>query len=161
VLSSGYLLFESLSFAKVDILAARSHQFVVSAAHNDFTLIEYADQIGVFNRRDTMGDEECRLLSHHIAELFENSFLRVRIDSGERVVEDQDPGSSNNGARDCRPLLLAARKRDTAFADECLVTFRKTVNVLAQSCKLTCVFDFNGLRFRSSKGNVLGDGFAE
>src|SRR5215217_1025657 len=103
----------------------------MGSSHDDFSLIDYTDQVSIFNCRDAMRDDEHGSLARVVAELLEDLVFCVSVDSRERVVENQDSGTANNRARNRSPLFLTAGERDASLAYQCLVTFRKAIYILA------------------------------
>src|SRR5438132_182501 len=59
-----------------------------------------------------MRNENRRASLHYVAEMIQNLVFGVRVYAGERVVQNQNAGIANQGARDCGALLLAAGERD-------------------------------------------------
>ena len=58
--------------------------------------------------------------------------LRVGVDRGERVVQDQDARLGRQGPREGRALLLPARQGQAALADEGVVAAREVGDVLRE-----------------------------
>ena len=58
----------------------------------------------------------------------QNALFGVGIDARERVVEDQNLRLAQNRAREGRPLLLPAGKRDAALADHRVEALREALD---------------------------------
>jgi hypothetical protein len=89
-----------------------------SATH---PFIEHDDLVGVDDRRQPMRDHERRMAARDLAQPHLNFALRARIERGRRFVEQQDPRTLENRARDRDALFLAARKLEAALTDFCLI----------------------------------------
>src|SRR6202008_3436324 len=92
------------------------------SALNNLSVIENNNHIGILHGRNAMADDDARSVFHDGAKTFQNFFLRIGIDGGERVVEDQDFRVPYDGAGDACPLFLSSGKRDASFADHGLVS---------------------------------------
>ena len=49
--------------------------------------------------------------------MIEDLVFRLRVDAGERVIQDQYSRIADEGPGDCGALFLPARERNAAFAD--------------------------------------------
>ena len=92
-------------------------QFIVRAALDDLAVAHDDDLIGALDGGDAVRDKDRGSLAHHVAQPAENAFFGVGVDARKRVVEHQNFRLAQDGARERRPLLLAAGKRDAALAD--------------------------------------------
>ena len=59
----------------------------------------------------------------------QDPFFGEGVDTGKRVVEDQDTRVAQDGAGNRRALLLAASERDAALADHGLITGGETFDI--------------------------------
>ena len=59
--------------------------------------------------------------AHDVAQPRQDLFFGVGVHRRQRIVQNQDRGIDDDGARDGRALLLAARQRDAALADQRVV----------------------------------------
>ena len=71
----------------------------------------------------------------------QDPLLGMRIDGAQRVVEDQDERVAHERARDGGALLLAARERDAALADDRLQPLRKRGDVAGESGQVRGLVD--------------------
>src|SRR5687768_11673553 len=108
-----------------------------------------------------MRDDQTGAIAHHTAKLAQDLLFGVRVNRRQRIVENQDPRFTQNRARDRRPLLLPARKRNPALADERFVTIGKSSDVSRQSSYLGGRLDFRLLRVFNTKRDVFLNRIAE
>src|SRR5688572_2661582 len=59
----------------------------------------------------------------------QNLLLGKGIHAGQRIIQDQYAGITNNGSRDRSALFLTAGQRDPAFADQGVETLWKLLDV--------------------------------
>ena len=110
----------------VGVEPAVRDELVVRAALDDAAAVEHDDLIGVAHGRDAVRDDDRRPLPHHAAQPRQDLLLRVGVHRRQRVVQDQDARIDHQRARERRALLLAARQRDAALADQRVVALRET-----------------------------------
>ena len=108
-------------------------ELVVRAALGDAAAVEHEDQVGVAHGRDAVRHDDRRPLAHDAAQPRQDLLFGVRVHGRQRVVQDQDPRVDGQGARERRPLLLAARQRDAALADDRVVAVREVGDVLVEA----------------------------
>ena len=92
---------------------------------DDLALVQHDDLVRVQNRAHPLGDDQRRSALHQHVQRLADLRLRLGIDGGGEVVENQDPRVEQECPRDGNTLLLAARERDTALADAGLVAVRE------------------------------------
>ena len=94
--------------------------------------------------------------------MVEDLVLGVGIHAGKRVVENQNAGIADDGARNRGPLFLSAGKSDAALADQRPVLFGKFFNVRPRCWPprpLRIYFFVGGIFL--AEGDVFPDGLAE
>ena len=74
---------------------------------DDTAPVEDGYAVGVTDRRDAVGDENCGPAVHHFAQVVEDFVFGVGVHAREGVVEDEDAGITDDGAGDGGALLLA------------------------------------------------------
>ena len=57
---------------------------------DDLTFLHDDNNLGVFNRRKAVGDDEARFTDHHFVHCILNRKFSASIDAGCRFVENQD-----------------------------------------------------------------------
>ena len=82
-----------------------------------------------------------RSLHQPIERLLDHGLV-LRIDRGERFVEDQDRRVAQNRARDREALALPAGQARAALADHRLVTVGQRLDELVRVCGARGRFDF-------------------
>jgi len=96
---------------------------------DDPALVEDQDQVCVRDRRQPVRDHERRPTFHEVAQAVLDFALGVGVDGGQRVVEHEDAGLADDRPGQGGALLLAARQRDAAFADDLIQALGKLVEV--------------------------------
>ena len=107
-MGNGELFLEELFLEKAAVVAVARQQFFVGAEFGNASANQDRDAIGVAHGGYAVGDEDGSATGHHAAEFLQNALLRVGVDAGEGVVEDEDAGVTQDGARQRSALFLAA-----------------------------------------------------
>ena len=76
------------------------------ASLNDLSLVHDTDLVSVADRREAMGDHDRRPVTHQVLKRFLHQSLRLRIESGSRLIQDQDRRVLQDGPGDADPLPL-------------------------------------------------------
>src|SRR5262245_50798963 len=92
------------------------------AVLNDATLIDHHHAPERSEGRKAMGDGEHGAARHEVSERFAHLFFRIRIERARRLVEQQDRGVLEKGARDGDTLALPAGKLRAAISDHSIET---------------------------------------
>src|SRR4249920_3455635 len=108
-----------------------------------------------------MRNDDAGALAHHAAQLGQDLFFGESIDRGQRIIEDQYSWLAQDGARDCRTLLLPTGKRDASLADKSVKAFGKIANVVIKSGNIGSSLNLGALGLFDAKGNVLCECVAE
>ena len=95
--------------------------------------------------------------AHHVAQAAQNPFFGIGVDAGKRVVQNQNLGSRNDRACQRGALLLAAGKRDAAFADHRFVPLRES----SISPAMHAISAASRIRRLRPLGDAEGDVFAQ
>ena len=96
----------------------------------DHDLIEFADGV------DSTRDDDDGSSGENPPELRLDAALGLRVDRGERVVEDEDAGIEGERAGECGALALPPGEHHAALADEGVVALRQVCDVARQLCSL-------------------------
>src|SRR6266851_5484800 len=105
-----------------------------------------------------MRDNYAGALAHDAAKLCQNLFFRVSVNRRKRVVEYQDLRFTQDRACDCSSLFLPAGESQTAFAYQCVESFRKIAHVIAQPGNLGCPFNLCPIGMIDAKGDIFCEG---
>ena len=100
---------ERLQGEKVGVFTALGDELCVCSAFDDATLFQNEDLVGVHQRGQTVGDNDRGLGRGRLGERLADPRLSHRIDGGGGVVEDHNPGTRRDAARDRHPLTLPTR----------------------------------------------------
>ena len=92
-------------------------ELVVRALLDDTALIHDHDEIGIANRGEPVGDHERGAPLHQLRDAALDQRLRLGIDVGGRLVEDEHLGVAEQGARERDQLALSGREVRPALAD--------------------------------------------
>ena len=106
-----------LDTVETGIGAFFAQQFTMRPDLDHTSLVEDDDAICILHRRQSMRDNDCRSPAHQRFQPGLHVPLRFRIERRGRLVQDQDRGVLQQGARDGDALALPAGQRDAAFAD--------------------------------------------
>ncbi|TMF68286.1 MAG: hypothetical protein E6I20_00455 [Chloroflexi bacterium] len=126
------LLLEELPPIHLRVEAVPLEELAVRPALSDAPVVEHQDLVRVLHRRDAVRDDDARPLVHDAAQPAEDLRLGVRIDRGQRVVEDEDSWVLRHGTRDRGALLLSTREGHPALADHRVEPRREVLDVLVQ-----------------------------
>src|SRR5580698_1209305 len=108
-----------------------------------------------------MRDEDGSRCSGVVTEAAENALLGVGIHTGQRVVENENRRSAQQGSRDCRTLLLPAGECHSAFTDNCFKALREFFEFNSNMRSFGGIEHIFSARSRSAKGQVLAQCVAE
>src|SRR5260221_7932416 len=151
------LLAEQLAAVHRGVEAALLHQFQMGAARHDASPIDDDDLVEVFDGRDAMRDDDGGAVAHDALELAQDRRLRVRVYAGERVVQNQDQRILGDGARDARPLLLAAGEGHPALADHRLHARGEIRDIVAELRYMQRVLQPHLVQMLDAETDILGD----
>jgi hypothetical protein len=84
-------------------------------------LLQHQNQVSVHHALNAMGDDEGGAAFHQRAQRLANLCFRLEVDRRCGVVQDQDARILEQRAGNGDALLLPARKRDAALADQRVV----------------------------------------
>ena len=96
----------------------------------DTPLLEDDDLVGKRDRREPVGDDECRAAAGELIQSAGDAALRGGVDAGGGVVEDQDARVLEQRPRDRDALALPTRKRVASLADSRVIALRQVVDEL-------------------------------
>ena len=98
--------------------AAAAHELGVRALLDDPPFVEDDDAVAPRRGGDAVGDEDDGAPRGLALDRAEDRALGLRVDGGERVVQDEDLRLPHERAREGDALLLAARELHAALADD-------------------------------------------
>jgi len=107
------------------------HQPIGRAVFDDIAGFEHHHAIEIAQCRKAVGDRDHGAAAHQAAERLSDRFLGFAVESGGRLVEQQDRRVLQEGARDRDALPLAARQLDAAVADHGRKTFGQRFHEVA------------------------------
>ena len=127
-----------VAVAEIDSLGAvqglRGHQPVVDAvprhqlrmrpALGDPPILQRQNAVRGNDARKPVGENQGRTAFHELIECFADDGLAVRIDRGQRLIQDEDRRVPEQCAGDRNSLPLSAGQPDAAFADHGAIALR-------------------------------------
>ena len=91
---------------------------------DDLTVRQDHNLRGTLHDGQVMGDDDDRLPLHQVFERFHDDGRRRGIQSGERLVQDNDRGVAHDRSSDGDALALPAREGLPSLSDHRVVAFR-------------------------------------
>jgi len=79
----------------------------VGAGLDDSSFVEDADEVGVFDGGEAVGDDDGGTVAHQFFEGVLDESFRFGIEGGGGFVEDEDGGIAEDSAGDAESLALA------------------------------------------------------
>ena len=140
---------------------ATFEQFIVRTEIEDSSGIHHANDVGVEDRREAVGDRQRGAVLDELGDRLVDAALAVRVDLRGRLVEDQNRRIAQDRAGDGDPLLLPARKRRPVLSDHRFVTVRQVADELVHKRLLRSRQNVRLLRPPEPVSDVLGDGGVE
>jgi len=139
------------------VQAAFGDEFAVGADFGDAALVEHDDPVGVARRRNAVRNHERGTAFPQFLQARQDEFLRLRVDRGEAVVEQQHRRVPDEPARQARTLFLPARKRHAPLAHQRFEPVRKAADGRFEIGALRRAPDFFRRPLRIVVGNILRD----
>src|SRR5215469_7950970 len=155
------LFFQQLLVIQLGVITVALDQLVMRSIFNDFAVMKDGDTVGIPNSRYAVRDEYGRAALHDFTEVVQDAVFRVGVDTGESVVQDQNPRIAYQGTSDCRPLLLAARQRKTPFANDRVVALGEALDIARDAGGLRNAPDISMGCVFCTESDVLADRGAE
>jgi hypothetical protein len=133
----------------------------VRALLDDLPVLQDDDQVGVADRREAVGDDECGAPVQEALQGALDLPLGADVDRARRLVEDQDARIREQRPRERDQLALSERQPGAALAELRLVAVLEPLDELVGADRARRGEDLVALRFRASEGDVLRDGACE
>ena len=143
------------------ISAAASQELGVTALFDDPTAIDHDDAVGEAHGRQAVGDDEGGAPGGRALERFHHDALGVGVETGGRLVEDENGGVPQHGARDGKALLLPARERGPSLRHLSVIALGEPPDELIRHGDVGRGDDLLLAGSRTAKGDVLPQGPAE
>ena len=103
------------------VIAVELYQLFVSTRFYDFAIVHDTDEVGIFDSRQAVRDDQCRAVFHQVFESFLHQAFRFGVEGRCRFVEDKDRRVFEYGAGDAYALALPSRETATPVADRSVV----------------------------------------
>lgn len=130
------------------IMAFFCHELAVRTLLDKAAILEDQNLIKLVHSEELMGDHDgcltCLETSHCVA----YQRCRCRIHGGCRLIEDEDRGLLDDGARQADPLPLSSGQRVSSFAENGIVAVGQSCNEVVGIGKRRCSFNLLARRVR-------------
>ena len=146
---------------QIRIVAVLGQQLVMRAELDDAAADQHRNLVRVTHRRDAVRDEERGATLHDALQLAQDLLLGVGVDAGKSVIQDQDPGITDDRAGNGRALFLSAGESDAALADHGRKTGRELLKFAPDVRRLRRLEHLCFAGLRSTKRNILANRLAE
>src|ERR1700683_75923 len=97
----------------------------MSSLLDDAALVAHDDHVGFHSAREPMRDEKRSSPPHQAPDRIVDEILNFRVETGSRLIENQDGGILEEHPREREPLTLSRRGADALFADHRVELVRK------------------------------------
>ena len=104
------LLLQTLQTDQLAVPALERHELRVRPTLSDLALVDDVDDVGLLDCAQPVRDGDRRPSFRRHVERVLDHLLRLGVEGRGRLVEEQDLGVAQQGARDGDALLLAARQ---------------------------------------------------
>src|SRR5262249_11128782 len=112
--------------AQLRVNAARSEQFFVVAALDDFSPFKHQNLVGISHRRKTMRNHEAGPPQQQTIQSLLNLAFSLGIDAGRCFIEQKHGRILEYRSRDRNSLLFSNAKPDAALANPAIETVRQS-----------------------------------
>src|SRR5665213_1318359 len=143
------------------VAALGAVQGCVGSALDDAACLDDQDLVRSANRRQTMGDDKRCAVLHEIAEAALDESLGLGIEGAGGLVEDEDAGVGENGARDGNALPLSSGELDAALADNGVVLVGEPLGELVDARDAAGLHEQGFAGMWTAEEDVLADGAVE
>jgi len=110
----------------------QGHQRLVRALFGQFAVLHDEDDVRVADRAETMGDDDGCSTLHQPAQGLHDGLLRDGVETGRRLVENQDRRVADDGAAIAMRWRWPPEKGDATLADHRVVTVGHRFNEFAR-----------------------------
>src|SRR5437588_7474397 len=99
--------FEQLLVIQFAVVAIAGDQFIVGPKLHDAPTMKHGDAIGIAYSRYAVRNKNRGAALHHVAQMVENLVFSLGVNTGERIVQHENPRIADERACNGRALLLA------------------------------------------------------
>ncbi len=125
------------------------------AEFDDVAVVQDGNLISIAHGGNTVRDKNCGAALHYFPQMVQNFVFGMRVDAGERIIENQDARVADQSSRNSGTLLLATGKRDAALTNHGGVAFRKTFDVGGNVGRVRRIVNFLVAGGLNSERNVF------
>jgi hypothetical protein len=143
-------------------VAVGGQQLGVGAAFDDASLVHDQDEIGFFDGRQAVRDDQRRPAGHHPVEGALDVAFGFAVERRGRLVENQDRRVLEQCPGNRQALALATREHDAVFTDQGVeAAGRRSMNSRAKAASAAASTAERGTCGQIAVGDVAGDGVVE
>jgi len=146
---------EKLTLVELCVESSLFEQLSVCAPLYDLPLVHDEDQIGVLNRRESVGDDEARSSLHQVVHRFLDGDLGERVDVACGFVQYEHVWIGQEGPCNGYELLFTVRYVRCLFVDHGVVSIRQGHDEVVRLRHLRSPYDFLLCGVLFSVGYVL------
>lgn len=147
-----------LQAVKFPVNTVLLQEFFVVSLFDDFSFVHNTDNIGIDNRRKTVGHNNGGTVLHHIVQGFLHKFFRFSVEGAGGFIKNQDRRVFQHGPGDADPLTLPARQFTSPIANVGLVSFGGSLNEFVRIGNTGSPFNLLLINLILAKGNVVEEG---
>ena len=114
------------------------YEFFVRADPVDLSALQNENAIGVLYRRSTLGDDDLRRLGNKFLKRLPDERVRLGIDRGGRIVQNEYFGFFQKSARNTQTLFLTARNITSTLFDIGIVSVGGTLRRVRRPSRPDC-----------------------
>jgi len=122
-----------LAIVEIAVAAVEIVEGLVGSTLEDLALFYDENLVGATDGGEAVGDHEGGAALHEEVEAVLDEGLGFGVERARGLVEYEDAGVGEDGARDGEALALTAGELDAALADDGVVAFGKTLGELVDS----------------------------
>ena len=134
-----------------------AYQLLVITIFSDLTFLNDENLIGIFNCRETVGNDEAGSPAHELVHSFLDQGFGKGVDRTGGFIHDEDIWVRQQGAGNADKLFLTDRKLIAAFSNVRIVAFFKFSDEVMRSSQFGCLFDLLITGIKPAIAQVVAD----
>src|SRR5208337_2723104 len=133
----------------------------VGTALDDAACLDHQDLVGAADGREAVSDDERGASTHQVGKAALDDGLRLGVETGGRLVENEDAGIGQDGAGDGEALALAAAELYAALANDGLIAIGKAFGEFIHTGDSARLKNLLQAGVGTREGDVFADGSVE
>ena len=143
------------------VLALLFQQLFVGAALYDLAVVHDQNEVTIPDGGEAVGDDQHRAVCKLVVDHIKDGILCAKVQTAGGFVQNIEVRILQEGAGQCKALLLTAREAVAGFFQIGVVLQRQLADELVGVCLLGSGLDLIEAGFRSGNADVVVDGLAE